>query len=341
MTAPEIALSSLKLTGKIGDGGEGEVFGIENKPGDVLKLFKSTVRNELSEVGLRSTIGLLDLMTPIDRAYIHSRSAWPSTIVRDSGAFVGFLMPRLTADYFVLHGQLGNPGSGPNDWNKLTFRRDWMPNPNLESSSPKLWYPNKKKLNSLSDDDKQLRGKLLELLLDISKIFALLHRYNIVVGDVSGRNLLWSAKSGNTAMLIDCDGCRLDNSVGVTRAKQSPDWFDKNLTGFTNIQSDLYKLAIAIYRGYFSDGLGMPGNLLIQPKTKTDREIFDYAKRGVSDTNRPSAKEWSKVLEEAISESENDGRPRIKLWSFKGTPPQQSPPQPPDANDARPIIQLY
>lgn len=334
MTVPEIALSSLKLTGKIGDGGEGEVFGIENKPGDVLKLFKSTVRNELSEVGLRSTIGLLDSMTPTDRAYIQSRSAWPSTIVRDSGAFVGFLMPKLSDDYFVLHGQRGNPGPGPNDWNKLTFRRDWMPNPNLESSSPKLWYPNKQNVTSLSDGDKQLRRNLLELLLDISKIFALLHRYNIVVGDVSGRNLMWSAKSGNTAMLIDCDGCRLENSVGVTRAKQSPDWFDQNLTGFTNIQSDVYKLAVAIYRGYFSDGIGMPRNLLVQPTTKTDRKILEYANRGVSNANRPSAQEWTKVLEEAISDSENDGRPKI-TWFRKKPPP---PPLPPPDDDGRPII---
>jgi hypothetical protein len=144
---------------------------------------------------------------------------------------------------------------------------------------------------------------------------------------------MWSAKSGNTAMLIDCDGCRLENSVGVTRAKQSPDWFDQNLTGFTNIQSDLYKLALAIYRGYFSDGIGMPRNLSAQPTTKTDREILDYANRGVSNANRPSAQEWTKVLEEAISDSDNDGRPTIE-FEF----PKKTPPQPPPDDDGRPVI---
>ena len=80
----------------------------------------------------------------------------------------------------------------------------------------------------------------------------------------------------------------------------------------------------------------MPRNLLVQPTPKTDRKILEYANRGVSNANRPSAQEWTKVLEEAISDSENDGRPKI-TW-FRKKPPPPPPPLPPPDDDGRPII---
>ena len=310
----QVELSSLHVSDKLGDGGEGEVFRISNQSGQVLKLFKDSVRHELNEAGLVSTIGLLDSFSQADRAFVQSRSVWPSTVVRDSGAFVGFLMPILPSQYFVKHGQLGNPIEGMNDWNKLTFRREWIENKNLESSSPALWYPTGKKLEALSDLEANKRTSLLRLLLDVAKIFETLHRHNIVVGDVSGRNILWSGSSGDSAMLIDCDGCRLENSTGVTRAKQSPEWFDPALTGFTNIQSDLYKLSVAIYRGYFSDGLGLPSNNRIPLASNADQQIFKLAERGVANSNRPTASEWVDVLNNAVFESENAGRPVLDDW---------------------------
>lgn len=319
---PQIELSTLTVGDRLGDGGEGEVFRVTNHQGQVLKLFKDTVRHELNEQGLVETVGLLGSMSPTDQAYIRSRSVWPSTVVRKSGVFVGFLMPILPREYFVKHGQKGNAVEGLNDWNKLTFRKDWCQNPNLESSSPALWFPAGKKPENLSDSDKEKQIVLLRLLLDTAKIFEVLHRYNIVVGDVSGRNILWSGSVGDTAMLIDCDGCRLENATGVTRAKQSPEWFDPFLQGSTNLQSDLYKLAVAIYRGYFSDGLGLPSGNAVPLVSQADSQVMALAKRGVAEHNRPTASEWVSVLSNAVFESENAGRPLLDDWR-KGLDPNR------------------
>lgn len=311
MTVTTVDLSSLVKDQKIGDGGEGEVFSISNRKGDVFKSFKSAVSQELDEAGLVSTIELMESMTPSERKFLTSRTVWPHTVVRDNGKFVGFLMPLLGQEYFCKHGSKGDPTEGMNDWNKLTFRKAWMSNPNLESTAPALWYPTGKDLDQLSDSEKETRDALLKLLQDLAMLFEILHRNNVVVGDVSGRNLLWSSRSGSDVMLIDCDGCRIDKTTGVTRAKQSPEWFDPHLNGATNISSDLYKLSIAIYRGYFSDSLGSPAANVTPLVSNADREIHKLALRGVGASARPTAAEWVSVLSNLVVESENDGRPVI------------------------------
>ena len=91
MAVPVIELSALQMGEKIGDGGEGEVYLVSNKPSDVFKVFKDSVRSELNEGGLAATIGLLDSMAPQDRAFITSRAVWPHTLVKDKGSFGGFL----------------------------------------------------------------------------------------------------------------------------------------------------------------------------------------------------------------------------------------------------------
>jgi len=326
MAVPVIEFSTLRMGEKIGDGGEGEVHLVTNKPSDVFKVFKNSVRSELNESGLASTISLLDSMAPQDRAFITSRAVWPHTLVKDKGSFWGFLMPLLPNDYFCLHGGKGSPIEGMNDWNKLTFRKAWMNNPNLESNSPALWYPSGKDVDSLNAAEKKKRVSLLKLLKDLSQVFETLHKHKIVVGDVSGRNILWSRQTGESVMLIDCDGCRIDQTVGVTKAKQSPEWFDPHLTGPTNIESDLYKLAIAIYRGYFSDSLGNPGFNSVQLVSNADIEIQRLSLRGVGQLPRPTATEWFQTLSNLITESENDGRPVIRFWSAITKPMSTTPP---------------
>jgi hypothetical protein len=339
MSVRTVELSSLVKDQKIGDGGEGEVFSISNRRADVFKSFKSAVSQELDEVGLISTIELMDVMSQSDRNFLSSRTVWPHTVVRDNGKFVGFLMPSLGQEYFCKHGSKGSPMEGMNDWNKLTFRKAWMNNPNLESTAPALWYPTGKNLDQLSDSEKETRGALLKLLQDLAILFEILHKNNVVVGDVSGRNLLWSSKSGADVMLIDCDGCRADKTTGVTRAKQSPEWFDPHLNGVTNISSDLYKLSLAIYRGYFSDSLGSPAANTIPLVSNADVEIHKLALRGIGTSSRPTASEWVSVLSNLVVESENDGRPVIDWRQAPvGQQVNRRPVTPPVVDDDRPNI---
>jgi hypothetical protein len=344
VSAPIVEKSSLAIGELIGDGGEGEVFEIKGQPNNVLKVFKDAVRHELSEAGLIATINIVSSMNSSEQTTVRQKSTWPHTLVRENGRFVGFVMPMLSADYFCRHGQKGNPIEGMNDWNKLTFRKAWISNQNLESDCPPLWYPDGTALDKLNDSQHKSREKLINLLLDTAELFEIFHRNKVVVGDVSGRNILWSRATGESVMLIDCDGCRIENTVGVTRAKQSPDWFDPVIgsTTPTNIESDLYKLTIALYRGYFADGLGMPGKNSTPLVNPEDKEFQQLALRGVSNTGRPSAAEWVSFLGRLKTASEFAGRPVIPDWR---TPlpgeyvPKQVASPPPD--EPRPNISIW
>jgi hypothetical protein len=190
-----------------------------------------------------------------------------------------------------------------NDWNKLVTRDDWMDKNNIESTVPRI------KLSSKQDE-----RILLGLLLDLSRFFAHLHDQRVVVGDVSGRNILWTVRPEPMVFLIDCDGFRVEGERAVTSSKQSPDWFDPHLAGDTTLDSDRFKLATAIYRAYFSDAFGTPTDPKQSAGTHSSK-ILQLARRGVGSTNRTTAHEWCELLEEIES-----GRPR-RAWSRKRSLP--------------------
>lgn len=307
MTADVDVVSLGSLT-SIGEGGEGEVFRCSARSGLVFKRFKDAVRPELDENGLVGTVNLLSTMSSQDRTRVESRAMWPVEIVRESGRMVGFLMPVLPDEVKCRHGRKEAMRDGLTDWNKLTLRHTWMGNPNLDSTVRKF---------EKSKADHRL---LILLLKDLAETFEILHRYDIIAGDVSGRNILWHTNGATAeALLIDCDGFRRAGSRAVTAPKQSPDWRDPELVGETTIQSDLYKLGLALYRAYYSDGLGYPetGHRRYNEKRA---DVLELAKRSVSPADRPTASDWVNLLAELA-----DDRPRVPIpRPNKISPPPKS-----------------
>jgi len=247
-------------------------------------------------------------------SFVSKRSAWPETLVRKNGAFSGFLMKKIPDEFSCQHGMKGRARHGLTDWNKLVTRDDWMDKDNIESSVPKF--------DVLSKKDEKV---LLQILLDLAKLFECLHNHGIVVGDVSGRNLLWAIKPSPTVFLIDCDGFRREGERAVTTSKETPDWFDPQLNGGdTTMDSDRFKLAIAIYRAFFSDPFGTPN----QPKNSVSThqtKLLELARRGTAPSNRTTAKEWREALEGMIGGS--------RTW----VPPQRRQPSPDSTESNNPV----
>ena len=96
----------------------------------------------------------------------------------------------------------------------------------------------------------------------------------------------------------------------MTTSKETPDWFDPQLNGGdTTLDSDRFKLAIAIYRAFFSDPFGTPN----QPKNSVSThqtKILELARRGTAPSNRTTAKEWCEALEGMIGGSRTWRRPQ-------------------------------
>jgi hypothetical protein len=323
----EIDENSLGPLGdRIGDGGEGEVFVVPSRPSDVYKRFKPAVMGEISESGLRSTIALLDSFNDSERARVLDRTVWPHTIVRNSGRLVGFLMPGLGDDFFCEQGMKTDPVRSLADWNKLAFRDVTAANQNIFTSLPNL-------------SEEAHRENLLKLLHDLCSLFSVLHRHGIVVGDVSGRNIIWTIRgSSPRSVVIDCDGFRRNGDDAVSKPKQTPDWMDPHLVGPTDINSDLYKLSLAVYRGYFAASIRVPSSQGdLHSLTAEDQLVLSMAQQGVGPGSRPSASDWESLFEALLAKERVKDRPLIAVQ--RGVAPAPKPTNA-SAESGRPIIPL-
>lgn len=317
--------TALGVLTPLGDGGEGIVYRCSADPGMAYKEFKPVVLAEVDRASLEESIAFPGSLAPADRRVLEERTVWPAAIVTDGGRLTGFLMPLIGAEYFVSHGRRGEEVRGVNDWNKLAFRRDWLNNPNINSTSPTL----------LDDEGNDDQTALLGIILQLAEVFAFMHRHDRIVGDVSGRNIIWSTDemSKYRVRLIDCDSIRRAGSRGVTRPKNSPDWIDPFCTTETTLESDLYKLSLAIFRGYFSAGVAGPQTRPITLDASS-MEVLSLCTRGTQQDDRPSADDWVNGLTRLVAVARLDGRPVLELDL---TGPVVPPPDPADEPD-RPTI---
>jgi hypothetical protein len=224
-------------------------------------------------------------------------------IVVENGVAVGFLMPLLKDEMYCEYGAATETSAVTQlrEWQFLAYRKNWS-NPNISTN---LQEPSK--------------DQLLELIIDFSKTVYLMHQHKLVIGDISFRNILWCTDGYLKTVLIDCDGIRYEGLRGPLAAKQTPDWIDfDRQTGSTDRMTDLFKLGLANYRGYFGAGAGYPSD--VQPpelSTAADQAVFELSKRAVLSQSKPSATDWVYTLEPILRQMHQekisgDARAEIK-----------------------------
>lgn len=326
-TIPEVDENSIGVLTPLGGGGEGEVFRISSDKTSVYKKFHSHVLPEINEPGLRNTIECLDEFSPQDRSFILTHTAWPHTIVRSGRQLSGFLMPLVNQKFFSRQGRKDDKTKSPTDWNRLAYLKRTHSQSNIVTTLPDMHV-------------EECRLDRINLCRDLAAVFMGLHEHDIVVGDVSGRNILWSQPPDNRVLLIDCDGMRKEGQVAVTRAKQSPDWFDPILNGDTNLESDRYKLSLAIFRGYFGAESTLPKDFAPAKLTESDIEVLELSKRSTSSVqSRPTAAEWLVLLSDLLAKEEElirfQGRPGL---DWRSDLPTHNPTVPAAPSPDRPQI---
>jgi hypothetical protein len=209
----------------------------------------------------------------------------------------GFLMPLIGQQYFKRYGIRANPKNVACEWNYLSMRSKYEGNKNIYSEVPRV-----------------TPFGAFSAVVDLCKTMEILHRHNIVIGDISGRNLLWTDAPTLRVMVIDCDSFHPEGKVGVSPPKQSPDWEDPALTTpLTTKESDLYKLALAAYRGIWAATTDRPmaGNRPIPDVPDGVPEVLrSLIERSIGASPRPSAKEWVDSLKQAVA---FNGRPNIAI----------------------------
>ena len=81
----------------------------------------------------------------------------------------------------------------------------------------------------------------------LASVLAVLHRNELVYGDLSARNVLWTIRPEPAVLLLDCDGVRRVGKAAPARQLDSPDWDDPSSTNQT-IESDRYKFGLFVAR---------------------------------------------------------------------------------------------
>jgi DNA-binding helix-hairpin-helix protein with protein kinase domain len=304
VSAAEVPLASLRLGERLGVGGQGEVFRLRDRPGEVLKRYFST---DAETATLDALVAFPGTLAAHEREALSRQTAWPSARVSKHGRTVGCLMKEAPGAF------LGRTAAGPKlrELQYLLFPR-----------TP-LW------------------GDIVPLgtqgRIDVAQHFAALIRifqnHGMVVGDISMSNLLWSP--GAQIYLIDCDSPTPVGMASVLPPTDTPDWHDPHRPpGGQSLDTDRYKLALVIGRTLAADAYVRPGRPLNLPGDVPGaiasgvRALF--ARAAGPHGERPGAEEWARALR---------GRGEI---AFGPAPVRATPPDPPKAGPGgrggRPVI---
>ncbi len=275
------AIDITKLN-EIGQGAEGRVFEFIDDPSTVYKEYFLSSQSPPNLTALQSLADLPAKWEKADQAWVGTRTAWPQSSVVDHGRLRGYLMKRIPDTFFFTHGLAKRPKQVLCDWNYLSMRNRYRNNTKLVSEIPQPSIP-----------------QVVELVVDLSKTLEILHRHDVVVGDISGRNIIWTNDPTWRIMLIDCDGFRVRGSTAVNFAKQTPDWEDPEVVQLrTTRQSDIYKLGLAAYRSVWAATTDLPPTGIASARVPDGApgRLHSLIGRSMAPTNRPSAKEWVKEL---------------------------------------------
>ena len=230
-------------------------------------------------VAIRATMDT-DTQAEIDRV-----TTWPTAIVEERGATVGVLMPLLPSEFFVTTHREGElPGQVIFEFAFLCTTDTYLKTMGIDRSGA---------------DDPLSR---LALAAQLCYAVELLHRHDIVYGDLSLRNVA-IATNPPRIKLLDCDGVA---ALADTQRRQlhSPFFKPPECVGGAqqDLVTDVYKLALCVLRGMVT-GTGVtqlkdPGVL----SGLVDVEGVELMVRSLSAnrTVRPTAAELRRYLEHVV-----------------------------------------
>ncbi|WP_157930573.1 hypothetical protein [Glycomyces xiaoerkulensis] len=265
---------------KIGEGGQGKVYRTERFDGVLYKEYLDPSRCDVEELERLIRRVRDDPMPEGDRELLLASTAWPTAVVAHEGRFSGMLMSEAPERFTGVIG--GQPGL-----RELQY----------------LTHPPKLKWSDLDLPDRDGR---LAIARAYARLFRALHDRDIVIGDVSSKNFLWSHAPDAAVYALDCDGFSVNGYRPPMEPAQTPDWIDPDpRSGPASFESDRYKLALIAVRVLLVRKQATPAEVA------SDREAMDALGdrigdlvRRVADGERCGAEAWIGAF---------DGRPTLRL----------------------------
>ncbi|MER6950240.1 hypothetical protein ABT294_40105 [Nonomuraea sp. NPDC000554] len=271
--------ATLTLGRRLGQGGQGTVHEVLdrkiNGQWDVAyKEYDPDVLRHLDVAALTAMTDLIGRLPGWDAAWLCDKTAWPAGLVEAGGAVTGFLMRavphRFSFDLRTLSGTV----------RKLTTM-EFLLNDDAYVGQIGL---------RVSERDRLL------LLADLADTLARLHSMDIVVGDLSPKNLLFATDASPECFLIDCDAMRLGGAEALPQV-ETPDWQIPAAEQKGTPQSDAYKFALLAIRVFARDQASTdPGRL-----AAVSPALADLAAAGLHQPplQRPAPAQWGAQLRQA------------------------------------------
>jgi serine/threonine protein kinase len=325
MTRQVIEREKLGALAKIGQGGQGVVYGAPNvktkfAASMVYKEYKPQVLAGIDFNALAAMPALVeDSLSYAEAERLISIAAWPCALVEDASATTGFVMPAIPEEFFIELSTVKGMSRAAAEFQHL-----------LNHSSVLA-------ARGININDAQRYSVLRE----VASGLAFLHKHEVCVGDISPKNLLFSLVPHETIYFIDCDAMRI-NGVSVLPQVETPGWQAPAGEELATIYTDTYKLGLLALRLLAGDhDTTNPAHL---PATTPDmlRQIITDTLTSQSQ-QRPLPEAWTYVLGNAIETAQHNQKtaaaaqpntplappPTPIVHSRPSTPQSQPPPPPP------------
>ncbi|WP_433271273.1 hypothetical protein ACQPZF_11950 [Actinosynnema sp. CS-041913] len=288
VTATEIG----PLGALLGSGGQARVYSaphaaLPDVPGPLV--YKQYKVGHAPPQGLAAVVRRRLRMDEDLRGRLDRSTAWPVRTVEERGDVLGVLMRLIPAAYF-------EDRVMPSGASARTLRE-----------VQHLFVDPERSLR-LGMPVPGLAGRLL-VCRDFALALHLLHRADLVVGDINPKNAVFQLVRRPCVMLVDCDAIRIKGAVAVVRQLNAPDWEPPEDT--LNQATDRYKFGLFVLRcltpGPFASTARDPARLegvLTGEGTRLARAAL-----GDDPALRPSAQEWGRYFDSLLSPPERVAPP--------------------------------
>ncbi|MFI9386931.1 hypothetical protein [Kutzneria sp. NPDC052558] len=286
----------------IGSGGQAKVYRL---PGVTLPdvphplVYKQYRPGQAPPHGLHAIVARRYRLDHRTRARLDRATAWPVRVVEDGGTVSGVVMPLIGDDF---------------------FQRRTLPSgsPTRTLREVQHLFVDPARSQRLGMPSASMRDRVL-ICRDFASIVHLLHRNDMVIGDLNAKNAVFRFGVRPTVLLVDCDAIRIRGAMAVVRQLNAPDWDppERDLSQAT----DRYKFGLFVLRCL------APG-----PQASVTRDVGrladrldPYGRRLLTDSlgsapgARPTMQTWGRYFDQLLS-----GRPPGPTTSTDG-PPQPAP----------------
>jgi hypothetical protein len=269
-----------ELGAPLGSGGQGQVFlapkiTLPDLPGTLV--FKQYWPGHQPPHGLQAVVARRLRMDQATRSRLDRATTWPVRLVEDGGQVSGVLM-RLIPDVFFQ--DRTSPSGSP--IHSLREVQHLFVDPRR---SARLGMP------AASDSQR------IMLCRSFASVLHLLHRNDVVVGDLNSKNAVFVLGTLPAVLLIDCDAIRIKGNMAVVRQLNAPDWDPPEDT--LSQATDLYKFGLFVLRCV----LPGPQASIARDPARVDA-LFDAEGRGLlraalgtNPARRTTAQTWGRYFD--------------------------------------------